>query len=696
MSNSRYYPQTMSQSNEEKPLYLSIRLSHLLRHCSVGAVVRTPDHLLTIRDIREWKDSRKLCSATKIPYVEQVKASLGIQEELREPPIAQLDNENNVQGSWLPAQIFPAWYVCQKCNLLHYKPWRNQPNAMHGNYLCEEIGNNKEFCNGNLEQVTLVQIHPEGHMADVPWRNIAHNFSGCDHADKPLHLKWNRKSNLVTCLHCNARGDINVGKHLPFIGYKQPWLNQHPLFIPTSNDNSTNNSEEKSSLAIIMEVNDTRVHQAHNKSALVIPPESRVERGSVVDKLYCNSHLRQQIYSGMSDFQRQSAISILAQQLGCDLQAVEFALAELDKGYPLYGKRFDSGQLLLSEYHALLDLIPDLKDDEDFVTHHKTQDWQQLTQSQSPSSLIYQLGQLVENVVSVAKLKEILVFMGFSRGGEGLQSKPDNDEEQAIVVDDNLTANLKNNLEPDLNNGLESSLDKPATTLTIVPPAIDEDVGWLPALELYGEGIFIALNQTYLSQWENHPEVQKRTNILIQRYVKMPMPVNEDITITPRFLLLHALSHLLIRELESQAGYPAASLKEKIYAAQDVNNPMAGILIYVAIPDVDGSLGGLAELAEPKRLAQLLVRVIEKAQWCSLDPVCSRHTGQGPGLLNLAACHACLLLPETSCCCGNILLDRKLVWGDTNIGLPSIFDIITGKANSNIESINLNNVFEYI
>lgn len=103
---------------------------------------------------------------------------------------------------------------------------------------------------------------------------------------------------------------------------------------------------------------------------------------------------------------------------------------------------------------------------------------------------------------------------------------------------------------------------------------------------------------------------------------------------------------------------------------------MAGILIYVAIPDVDGSLGGLAELAEPQRLAQLLTRVVEKAQWCSLDPVCSRHTGQGPGLLNLAACHACLLLPETSCCCGNILLDRKLVWGDSQTKLPSIFDII--------------------
>ena len=475
-----------------------------------------------------------------------------------------------------------------------------------------------------------------------------------------------------------------IGMYLPFMGYKQPWLTQKPEFDSQSKDNAIlqtlgaqtfdketktqnltisedNQNKEKlpSPLAMIMEVNDTRVHLAHNKSALVIPPESRVERGSVVDKLYCNSQLREQIYPGMSELEYRSEINVIAKQLNCEPSEVKSAFEEIAKGYPLYGKHFDIGHLLSSEYKALLELIPDLKDDEDFVTHHKTQAWQAFTQSRPKRELIYQIGQLVDKVVSVAKLKEILVFTGFSRGGEGMLSTTANEKDEADVVldDDN----------PDI-----TQIPK----ITVVPPAIDEDIGWLPALELYGEGIFIALNEKYLTTWENDDEVQKRTRILIDRYVAANLPVNEDIVVTARFLLLHALSHLLIRELESQAGYPAASLKEKIYAAQDINDPMAGILIYVAIPDVDGSLGGLAELAEPQRLAQLLTRVVEKAQWCSLDPVCSRHTGQGPGLLNLAACHACLLLPETSCCCGNILLDRKLVWGDSQTKLPSIFDII--------------------
>ena len=88
---------------------------------------------------------------------------------------------------------------------------------------------------------------------------------------------------------------------------------------------------------------------------------------------------------------------------------------------------------------------------------------------------------------------------------------------------------------------------------------------------------------------------------------------------------------------------------------------MAGILVYVAVPDIAGSLGGLSELAEPERFAPLLASVFAHADWCSLDPVCAEHEGQGPNQLNLGACHACVLLPEPSCQFGNVLLDRAFV-----------------------------------
>jgi hypothetical protein len=126
-----------------------------------------------------------------------------------------------------------------------------------------------------------------------------------------------------------------------------------------------------------------------------------------------------------------------------------------------------------------------------------------------------------------------------------------------------------------------------------------------------------------------------------------------------------------MRAIEAEGGYPAASLTEIIYCAREPKR-MAGVLIYVAVPDIAGSLGGLAELAEPLRFLGILTRALEHAHWCSLDPVCSEHEGQGPGLLNRAACHACALVPDTACEYDNTLLDRAFVKGD-DTGLPDFF-----------------------
>ena len=34
--------------------HVPVRLSHLLRDCSVGAIVRGPDSLMVVQDIRTW------------------------------------------------------------------------------------------------------------------------------------------------------------------------------------------------------------------------------------------------------------------------------------------------------------------------------------------------------------------------------------------------------------------------------------------------------------------------------------------------------------------------------------------------------------------------------------------------------------------------------------------------------------------
>ena len=166
----------------------------------------------------------------------------------------------------------------------------------------------------------------------------------------------------------------------------------------------------------------------------------------------------------------------------------------------------------------------------------------------------------------------------------------------------------------------------------------------------------------------------KRANEVEHRYENSDLLFNFDLTVTPRFLLLHTISHLLIRELESVAGYPAASLKERIYHSKD--NKMAGILIYTAVPDIAGTLGGIIENAQPREFLKLLSGSFKHAQWCSHDPVCTEHQGQGPSWLNRAACHACALLPETSCEFGNVFLDRVFIKGSDSLDIPNIISFI--------------------
>ena len=143
-----------------------------------------------------------------------------------------------------------------------------------------------------------------------------------------------------------------------------------------------------------------------------------------------------------------------------------------------------------------------------------------------------------------------------------------------------------------------------------------------------------------------------------------------------RYILLHTLAHLIIRELTLRCGYTSASIKEKIYSSEDNEKQMCGILVYTASSDSDGSLGGLARQGVPEKMQEIFLHMLESASWCSNDPICIDSKKQGYAALNYAACHACSLLPETSCECSNILLDRGAIIGnsdDSSLGYFSEF-----------------------
>jgi hypothetical protein len=187
---------------------------------------------------------------------------------------------------------------------------------------------------------------------------------------------------------------------------------------------------------------------------------------------------------------------------------------------------------------------------------------------------------------------------------------------------------------------------------------------WVPANEVHGEGIFIEFNESVIEAWEDKAHVAERDNILFIGHQgwRNARRLDPDVGFPPsRYTMLHTLAHLLIRELALECGYNAASIRERVYASSDHQGPRAGILLYTAAADSDGTLGGLVELGKPDFLGRLLEQALERASICSSDPLCAEHDPSKDRSLHAAACHSCTFVSETSCEGGNRYLDRALV-----------------------------------
>jgi len=251
----------------------------------------------------------------------------------------------------------------------------------------------------------------------------------------------------------------------------------------------------------------------------------------------------------------------------------------------------------------------------------------QLTPVEPPS----RYASLLERVVLVERIREVRALVGFTR----IESP--NDYGGVIHVAEERRA-----------------------------PLCRSDPRWVPASEVRGEGVFIQFAETAVADWtvsaaaldgdflEAHRRWRRARN-LIPPEARYP---------GVRFVLLHSFAHALMRQLSLECGYTAASIRERIYSASPLQDdgPMAGVLLYTAAPDSEGTLGGLVSLGEPNVLGRLIDQALGDMELCASDPLCSEHEPVRGGLtLHAAACHACLFAPETSCESGNKYLDRSVL-----------------------------------
>jgi hypothetical protein len=196
-------------------------------------------------------------------------------------------------------------------------------------------------------------------------------------------------------------------------------------------------------------------------------------------------------------------------------------------------------------------------------------------------------------------------------------------------------------------------------------PLMPGEATWVPGTENIGEGVFLRLSESRLSHWEASPPVLNRMAALKVAFeaFKNERPWIKVELSSARYFALHTLSHLLLRELAISCGYSGTSLKERLYcrASGGGSEPMAGILIYTASPESEGTLGGLVALGRPTAFEPILRSALRRAMVCSSDPLCSYREVEKEAKLHGAACHSCGFIAETSCEGRNQFLERSFI-----------------------------------
>ena len=177
---------------------------------------------------------------------------------------------------------------------------------------------------------------------------------------------------------------------------------------------------------------------------------------------------------------------------------------------------------------------------------------------------------------------------------------------------------------------------------------------WLPAYRAHGEGILFVLNPIRMLNWLKECG-----------YPSSAADASQPTVLSYSGVLAHSLAHLIMTRLSYECGYSLPSISDRIY---DLPDGRQAFLVYTAESDIMGTLGGLVDFGDGKKLENLVRSALEDAVWCSQDPVCIGRVVDAASK-QAACCHKCLYLPETSCEWMNTHLDRATIVGskDRNI-----------------------------
>lgn len=604
----------------ETPRVGQLRPSQLMYTYGVGAIVDLPNLSVMVMGIDDWPtDPGIVTEITEDRLLAAVKQQLGAQvQRLLSPPIAPETGgppnpfEAEAQIG-VPVAPFPRWMLCPSCRMLApiksglfelktdpYHPDR----ARYVHVNCPRPGKPP-----TVLPVRFLVACEDGHLDDFPWREFAHGGpTPCNGTLKLTEYGPSGEArDLEVSCSCGARRVL--AQAFGFMGKAtMPRCRGRRPHLRDFEDEGC----ERQSKAILLGA--SNAYFPLILTTLAIPGAANRLDQIVEDHWHILTAAQNQ------------AIITAFRSIGQLSAFVDFTDTEI----------WDAVE---RRRHHLQSDEEDTAEEIDL----KTPEWNMLIQPESAPAtedfLLRRTGvppsysDTISQIVLAERLREVNALIGFTRiDSPGELGEP-----------------------AEIDQERRSPICKGSPT-------------WVPATEVRGEGIFIQFNESRIADWLSRDTVKKcnvEFHISHQQWRRVrgidPPEANFP---TIRYVLLHSFAHALMRQLALECGYTAASIRERIYcrAADQDGGPMAGILIYTAAPDSQGTLGGLVDMGDPVNLGRHINRALANACLCSSDPLCAEQSPDQQGrALHAAACHACMFAPETSCERGNKYLDRSVL-----------------------------------
>ena len=585
----------------------SIRPSQLLWSYGPGAMIDLPNMSVVTMGLDFWNTDR--CERVEEGrLLAAVRRTLGPQvNHLYLPPVAQdenVDPRTPEAKVGVPVLVFPRWLRCVKCGTLAtidsglFEVKANPYRPDRTKYVHKSCDKNHGKPSPAVPARFMLACRA-GHLDDFPWHWFVHDGP----SDCPGRLKFYetgaslQTENLwVECKDCGAKK--SMAKAFGKAGEENlpACRGRHPHL----NRFDSECTEEVKAVLL----GASNAWFPVSISVLAIPV------GDSLDKF---------VEDGWEYFEDVES-----------LDELKIVLKTLRKTNKLPGiEKFESEDIWEAVRRKREDETSENVTEEDV----KRPEWKVLTAKEPPKDWPHFLAKeagvpegfegLFSTVLQVERLREVTALVGFTR-----VEAPDE------TVDDEERA--------------------PRAPLSREKP------DWVPVTEVYGEGIFLRFDEEAVRRWEERDAVKERDETLRKGHAGWRNARKLDPAVGypgARYVMIHTFAHYLIRELALECGYNSASVRERIYAEDD----MAGVLIYTAAPDSDGTLGGLVELGEPETLGRIVRQALERAKVCASDPLCAEHEPDRDATTHGAACHACTFVSETSCERGNRYLDQAFV-----------------------------------